>query len=292
MSLESTIGITDDQSISPAKQDEIAFPARNPKALAMADIKTGLQKWRVWLMLAYQDIKLRYRRSVLGPFWLTLSMAITVYSMGYLYSHLFHTDIQSYFPFLVAGMLSWTLISTAITELTDAFITSDGLIKQIKLPYSLYIHRVVSRNIIIFFHNVLVIIPILVIFHDTAKVNFYTLMLIPGLFIVYVNAIIYGLILAMIGARYRDVSQIIKSLVQVAFFITPVMWSPSILPESKRFIAMLNPFYSFIEMIRAPLMGHAPVLLNYYIVALVTAVGAILCMKMFIQYRARIVYWL
>lgn len=292
MSLESTISLTDDQSISPAKQDGIAFPKQNPKSLALNDIKTGLQKWRVWLMLAYQDIKLRYRRSVLGPFWLTLSMAITVYSMGYLYSHLFHTDIQSYFPFLVAGMLSWTLISTAITELTDAFITSDGLIKQIKLPYSLYIHRVVSRNIIIFFHNVLVIIPILVIFHETAKVNLYTLILIPGLFIVYVNAIIYGLILAMIGARYRDVSQIIKSLVQVAFFITPVMWSPSILPEGKRFIAMLNPFYSFIEMIRAPLMGHAPVLLNYCIVALVTALGALVCMKMFIQYRARIVYWL
>src|SRR5579862_3521855 len=105
--------------------------------LARQDFNEGLIKWRIWLVLAYQDVRLRYRRSVLGPFWITISMAITVYSMGYLYGHLFHTDLQSYFPFLVAGMLSWALISSQITDLAEAFSSSEGLLKQIKLPYSL-----------------------------------------------------------------------------------------------------------------------------------------------------------
>src|SRR5436190_24289563 len=82
----------------------------NQQQLAWEDLTVGTKKWRIWLTLAYQDIKLRYRRSVLGPFWLTISMAVTVYSMGFLYAHLFHTDLQQYYPFLVAGMLCWTMI--------------------------------------------------------------------------------------------------------------------------------------------------------------------------------------
>src|SRR5437867_3632294 len=82
------------------------------KKLAFNDIKDGIRSWRVWLLLAYHDIKVRYLRSILGPFWITISMGITVYSMGYLYAHLFHTDMQYYYPYLVASMLTWTLISS------------------------------------------------------------------------------------------------------------------------------------------------------------------------------------
>src|SRR5579883_1569471 len=116
MSIETTI--TAPNELAP--QEAVVFPKRDPRILALRDMKDGLRKWRVWMMLAYQDIKLRYRRSVLGPFWITLSMAITVYSMGFLYSHLFHTDFQTYFPFLVGGMVTWALISSQINELTDA----------------------------------------------------------------------------------------------------------------------------------------------------------------------------
>jgi lipopolysaccharide transport system permease protein len=265
---------------------------KNQMRLALTDLVEGLKKWPVWFMLAYQDIKLRYRRSVLGPFWITLSMAITVYTMGYLYSHLFHSNIHSYFPFLAAGMLSWALISSAITDLTEGFMISEGLIKQIKLPYSLYIHRIVTRNFLIFFHNILVMVPIFVVFHNTVKIDFYTLMLIPGLFMIYINAFFYGLALAMIGARYRDVSQIIRSLVQVAFFITPVMWDPAILSPEKRYIANFNPFYSFIELIRAPLTGNPPVLFHWGMVAIVTLIGIVFSFALFKKYRPRIVYWL
>jgi lipopolysaccharide transport system permease protein len=282
---------SDAPSSNPLEEASMVFPEVNQKQLAWLDLKEGLAQWRVWLMLAYQDIKLRYRRSVLGPFWLTISMAITIYSMGFLYAHLFHIKLETYYPFLTAGMLGWTLISTAVIELTDGLLTQDGLIKQIKLPYSLYIHRIASRNLIIFFHNILVIIPILVMFHSYVKVNWHDLLLIPGLIIIYFNAISYGLILSMIGARYRDISQIIKSLVQVIFFITPVMWAPEVLGRQYYFVD-LNPVYAFLELIRAPLLGTAPTLQNLVIVALMTGLGLMVCLKMFARYRARIVYWL
>lgn len=270
----------------------VEFPQVSQSQLARIDVSEGLCQWRVWLMLAYQDIKLRYRRSILGPFWLTLSMAITVYSMGYLYAHLFHVALEHYYPFLVAGMLGWSLISTMVVELTDGLVTSDGLIKQIKLPYSVYIHRIVARNILIFFHNIIVIVPIMIIYYDSVKINFNTFLLIPGLLLIYLNAFIYGLLLSMIGARYRDISQIIKSLVQVVFFVTPVMWAPNILSSRSQFFIDLNPFYAFLELIRAPILGTLPTIANVIMSFAMTFLGIITCWYLFKNYRARIVYWL
>jgi lipopolysaccharide transport system permease protein len=288
MAIESSIECTNEF----ASHEEVVFPVRNQRTLAYQDLIDGVFKWRLWLMLSYQDVKLRYRRSIIGPFWITISMAITTYSMGYLYSHLFHTDLQSYFPFLVSGMLAWALISSLISDLSDAFTSAEHLIKQIKLPYSIHINRVVARNIIIFLHNILVYLPIIALFHQVAKLNGYALLLIPGLLIIYVNAISFGLILAMIGARYRDISQIIKSLIQVAFFVTPVMWNPSVLKPADQYIALLNPFYAFVELIRAPMMGMPMTLNTLMMVSVVTLVGIVICTSMMTKYRSRIVYWI
>lgn len=287
-----TVNLSINETAEQAPYSPAISSYRHSNRLAFKDILDGLSKWRIWLMLAYQDVKLRYRRSILGPFWITLSMAISVYSMGFLYSHLFHSDLQSYFPFLVGGMIAWALLSTLITELTDAFSTSDNLLKQIKLPYSLYIHRIVTRNIIIFFHNTLVIVPLFFIFHQTTKVNWNTLFLLVGLFVIYINGLFYGLTLAMIGSRYRDISQIVKSLIQVIFFLTPVMWKPDVLSANKKFVVLFNPFSSFIQIIRAPLIGTLPALHDILVVSLMTLIGIFICYFLFIRYRARIVYWL
>lgn len=269
-----------------------AFPIRDQTKLAWQDLTDSVRKWRIWFMLAYQDIKIRYRRSVLGPFWITLSMAITAYSMGFLYSHIFHTDMQNYFPFLVGGMLAWGLISGTVSDLVETFTIAEHMIKQIKLPYSLYISRVAARNIIIFLHNIPIIFPIILIFHQTAKVNLNTLILIPGLILFYINALNYGLILAMLGARFRDIIQIVKSLIQVVFFVTPVLWNPNILPLNKQFIAEFNPFYAFIEFLRCPLIGTAPMKSSWIMITIVTLIGFAFSFNMFKRYRARIVYWL
>lgn len=243
-------------------------------------------------MLAYQDIRIRYRRSVLGPLWITLSMAISVFSMGFLYSHLFHHNMATYFPFLASGMLAWALISVLITDATEGFISSTGLIKQIKLPYSVYVHRIVWRNFLIFFHNLLIFIPIVIIFHKTTHLNFNTLLLIPHLAILYINAFCYGLILAIICARYRDLPQLIKSLIQIIFFLTPVMWSPQLLPDEYQTLILCNPFYDFIELLRAPLIGTTLPGLEYAIIGITTLLGLGVSIILFSKYRARIIYWL
>ena len=117
------------------------------------DIQSGFSEWRMCLLLAWKDIRLRYRRSHLGPFWITLSMGITIYSMGFLYGNLFGVKLSHYFPLLAAGMLTWALISTLILESTAAFVEADAYLKQMKLPFSTFVLRILARNFIIFFHQ-------------------------------------------------------------------------------------------------------------------------------------------
>lgn len=270
----------------------VSLPKMNQKRLAWLDFMDALRKWPIWLMLAYQDIKLRYRRSVIGPFWLTLSMAITVYSMGYLYAHLFHVSLETYYPFLVAGMLGWSLISTAVIEFTDGLIFHESLIKQIKLPYMIHMHRIIGRNILIFFHNLLVMVPIYLIYPQTAQLNWNSLFLLAGLLIIYFNALTFGIVLSLIGARYRDISQVIKSLVQVIFFVTPIMWGPEVLMNKSHWIVDLNPFYAMLELIRQPLLGHIPNTHIFMNVVVMTLIGIIISSYLFTRHRSRIIYWL
>jgi ABC-type polysaccharide/polyol phosphate export permease len=283
---------SNEQVLDVTPVDEVTFPRISPLQKAWLDLKESSVNWRIWFMLSYQDIKLRYRRSVLGPFWITLSMAITLYSMGFLYAHLFRTNMRQYYPYLVAGMLGWSLISTVIMEVTETFTSYENLIKQTKLPYTLHIHRVVMRNLLIFFHNLIVMAPIYFIFHDDVSLNFPSLMLLPNLVIIYANAFFYGMALAMLGARYRDISQIIKSLVQVAFFVTPIMWNPAVLPEPMQVYMNLNPFYTFVDLILAPLIGQLNTSTNYAIAFGVTLFGFAICARLFTRFRSRIIYWL
>ena len=88
--------------------------------LAWDDMVDGLKSWRIWLLLAWHEVKLRYRRSTLGPFWITISMAITIYTMGVLYGHLFKMDLAIYYPFLATGILGWNLISLIVNPASSA----------------------------------------------------------------------------------------------------------------------------------------------------------------------------
>lgn len=258
--------------------------------LALTDIKDGFKNWRIWLLLGWQDIKLRYRRSTLGPLWITLSMAVTIYTMGLLYGHLFKMDLKTYYPFLATGMLTWALLATLLNEGTNIFIESENFLKQMKQPYLTFICRAVTRNFIIFFHNILVLIPIYIFLH--LNIGFYPLLTLVGLAIVWLNAVAYGTVLAILGTRYRDIAQLISSVIQIIFFLTPIMWPPAVLPERYHYIVKLNPFAQFIEIIRNPLLGLPPS--GYAIITTlgVTIIGLVGAFLLFARYRARIVYWL
>ncbi|NKB46686.1 MAG: ABC transporter permease, partial [Legionellales bacterium] len=238
------------------------------------ELSAVIHHWLIWFTLGHQDIKLRYRRSSIGPFWITLSMAITIGTLGLLYSHLFKIDLQTYLPHLAASLIGWMLISTLIIESCNAFVDAENFIKNKQSYFSIYIMRLVLRNVIIFAHNLLVFIPVAVMYQPSFSLKI--LWLIPGLLIISLVAVFWGGILAVLGTRYRDFTQIMNSMVQVLFFVTPIMWLPSFLSESYQWVVLYNPFNQLLNLVRSPLIDQSITLLNWGIVALVLGVGFLL----------------
>ena len=277
-------------SLDLAFLDQLAMPTkrRSPAVVALSDALEGLTLWRLWVTLGWNDILQRYRRSILGPFWLTASMAIMVIALGVLYAELFKMPINEFLPFLCVGLLVWNLLSTFLVEGGALFTGSESYIKQIRLPYSTYVYRSTWSKLVIFGHNFVIYFGVLLYFQIWPGAN--ALLAIPGLLIVIINGALANLCIGIVSARFRDVPQVISSVVQIVFFVTPIFWKPELL-KGRAYITDINPFFHLIEIVRAPLLGHVPDLKHYLAALLITAINLAIASVFFTRFRARIAYW-
>jgi lipopolysaccharide transport system permease protein len=257
---------------------------------ALNDIVSGILMWRIWLMLGYQDIRLRYRRSSLGPFWITLSMAVTIYTLGILYSHLWKTSYKEYMLYFAAGLLIWSLIVSVVNESANVFNDAKGYLLQMHIPFTVFVLRLLVRNFIVFLHNLLAIVPLLIYFHS--DLSWRALLAIPNTIFVLFPLYFVSMILAIIGLRFRDIGQLVTSLMNLAFFATPIMWLSSNLPQKMQIIVELNPFAQLIELIRAPLLGQLPSEEAYLFTGVITLFCFMAMVFFLTRYRHRIVFWL
>ncbi len=260
-------------------------------SVGLNDLAAGIRHFSLIMMLGWQDIRQRYRRSVLGPFWLTLSMGVMIGTIGVVFSQILSASIDQFIPFLSAGLILWGTISTTITEACTAFIFSEGVIKQLPLPLSVHMFRMIWRNIIILGHNI-VILPL--VFLAVGKpFSLIAVVSIPGFILAAINLGWISFLLGIICTRYRDFPQIVGSLLQIVFYLTPIIWMPDLLPQrASLYLLDSNPAYHMLEIIRAPLLGNLPTSLNWG-VALFSAVGGWLVTIIFYsRYKHRIAYWL
>jgi ABC-type polysaccharide/polyol phosphate export permease len=259
-------------------------------ALAWADLIDAINGWEFWGTLGWNDIKQRYRRSFIGPFWLTITQAIMVVSLGVLYSFLFKVPVSEYLPYLTLGLLLWGFISSLISEGCTAFVTYESFLKQLSVPKSSFILRLIWRNLLMLAHHMVIYIPVVLIFSVPVKLT--ALSAIVGLAVICITGFWVALFLGMVCARFRDITPLVSSLLQVAFFVSPIMWKKDGMGEAVEILAALNPLYYFLEIVRAPLLGQ-PINYNMWLISLsITAVGLVLTMACFARYRARITYWL
>ena len=138
--------------------------ARLRLARARADLGDGLRRWELWGTLGWHDIRQRYRRSTLGPFWLTISMGVMVGTLGFVYAELFGHTLADYLPHLALGLIAWSFISTPILDGCNIFIGSEGVIRQLRAPLSVHVFRLLWRNLIILAHNMVIYVVLLVVF--------------------------------------------------------------------------------------------------------------------------------
>jgi ABC-2 type transport system permease protein len=255
---------------------------------ALADLSAGLKLWELWTALGWHEIRQRYRRSIVGPFWLTISMILMIAALAYLYGGVFGQNIQTYLPFVATGMIVFTLISQIATDSSMTFIGASTRILQLRAPLSLYVFQMLWRNLLIFGHNISIYLLLLIFF--PVPIGWNLPLAVVGLFLVLLWGLWVGLVLGALSARFRDVPPIVASVMQVAFFMTPIFWTPGSLPNRELFV-QLNPFYYFLDIVRMPLLGETPPMFMWVVVIGINLVSGIVAILFFARYRARIAFW-
>lgn len=277
-------------AIDPSGLEEFTADGSASLSLALADMGRGLASWRIWLTLAAGDIRQKYRGSLLGPLWVTISMLAFTVGIGIVYANLFNADIQAFLPHVAAGMVTWTLITGLINESCTGLTEAEGYLKQIRLPLTLFVCRVVARNLLVLLHHALIVIAVLLWFHVPVSLANAGLALL-AIVVITIAGYGWGLTLACICMRFRDVSQIVATIITGAFFITPVLWKGDFLADGHPAL-LLNPFYYLVEMLRQPLTtGHGNP--QHWLVSIsIAAAGLVAGLLTFRAARPRITYWM
>ena len=255
------------------------------------DIFAALKAYELAGVLGWQDIRQRYRRSSLGPFWLTISMGVLIGALGLIFGTLFKSPMKELLPFLSIGLILWTLISTSIIEGCTGFTAGEAIIKQICLPLFSHILRVLWRNLVIFAHNLIIFPLVLLVFWKPLPAI--SPLAIVGLLLLMINLSWMALLLGVFCTRYRDVPQIVASMLQVFFYLTPIIWIPELLQNRANiFLLNSNPFFHLMEIVRAPLLGVLPSALNWQVCIVLALAGWGFTILFYGRFRSRIAYWL
>jgi lipopolysaccharide transport system permease protein len=257
-------------------------------SLGVQDFKKAMLQYRVWAHLGWVEVKQRYRRSVIGPWWISLSMLIFILMMGIVFSRLFHQSLEEYIPFFTAGFLFWTFISSSVIESAEIFKSNGGFIRQISLPFCLYVFKHLVRQIICLMHNAVVYLLVCVFFKlNPGPAVFWVF---PGFLLLLLNVFWVCFLVALACARFRDMVPIISSCVQIAFFITPISWMPRLLDQNPS-ILKFNPLSYLLDIVRSPLLGKAPSLSSCIVVGGMAIGGIAISFFIFSMVRSRIAYW-
>ncbi|WP_053715715.1 galactan export ABC transporter permease subunit Wzm/RfbD [Saccharothrix sp. NRRL B-16348] len=287
-------------------------------ARAFGDVRDAWRQRELWGHLGWQDIKQRYRRSVIGPLWITISMGTTALALGLLYSQLFNQELGTFLPYVTAGFIIWHFVLGVVTEGTEVFIANEGLIKHLPAPITVHVLRMVWRQTLFLFHNLVVYLVVVAIFFPTLSneyrmyegdpilqpgLSWGVLMTIPALALVVVNAVWVALLFGIISTRFRDIPPVISSFINLIFFMTPIVWHVGVLNKVtgsensgdngdwRMLIAELNPIYHYVEIVRAPMLGHVQDWHHWVVVGAFTVVGWGLALIAMRNYRARVSYW-
>ena len=246
-------------------------------------------RWRTWFLMANQDLALRYKRSVIGPFWISIAMAVMILGIGVLFAQVQRIETTSFLIFLGTGLLAWTLISTCVNEGAGLIIEAEGHLRNVTLPIPLLAAKVVYRNLAIFGHNALVVGGLLLLLGAHPGPHLWQ----SGLaLVVYVLlGVFVGVTLGPVCARFRDLPLLVSNLMQFAFFLTPIFWVPHSGLDRSVWLET-NPFYHLIEIFRAPLLNEPVSELSWTVSLCILAGAAFAAMVSLSLTRRRVYLWL
>ncbi len=263
--------------------------SKSTRPSGLTDLVQSFKSFRIIFFMALSDLRARYKRSVLGPFWLTLSTAAGSAGLGFVWSELMHIDAKSFVPSLTAGLILWQLISQLIVESTTIFSRQAYIIRNFSLPVSIHPMQLMLRHLINFAHNIPVFFVVTLFLGNSIPETIFVA--IPCLLLLCLNMFWISILMAMMGARFRDMEYLVTAFMPILMFISPVFYRPNYLPV-KQWVIWMNPFSHLIEIVRAPMLGSLPDSNVILVNLIMLFVGGTLTFVLFNKKRSRIPFWI
>lgn len=261
----------------------------NTFKILISDLSGSLNRVKLAYYLAWTDIRARYARSLIGPFWVSASTLAIVGAMTFLVTGLFGGEIEKVAPFIFISIVTYSFIQQTLIESTTAFIGNRHHLLGSPMPYFVFILNLIIRNLLVLAHQLPILIITLVIFHTPFTAT--SLLTFVGLFIVTLTITGLSLAIATISSRYRDFVPLITTILGIGAMLSPVYWRVTTLTKNKM-IALLNPITYLLEIVRGPFTGfETPV--NPWVVSIIFCIICwIIGLLVFGLSRKRIPFWI
>ena len=255
----------------------------------LTDISRGVKYAPLWWRMAVEATVTRYRRALLGPFWLATSTLATAIGLTLVFGVILGGDWRTSFPFVLSGLMSWGIVGGVIGSGAGVFIVAGGLMQTRPFPLTFHVWLHLARTGIDFAHQIIAFWIVMALVRLFPLPHWHLLFALPLVFLTNFSLIVP---IAMISTRYRDINYMVGFVMGVAFLLTPVFWRRAALPDSRSWIVDLNPLAHMLEILRQPLLGHPAALEHWRGVLLTLAGGSVLTVLSLMLYRRRVVFWL
>jgi ABC-type polysaccharide/polyol phosphate export permease len=257
----------------------------------LADLGRGLGRWPYWWTLTWHSVRSQYRRTYLGPWWMTMQMLVFVIGLSLLFGILLHQDMREFVPYVATGFVCFSWMTGMIQGGATSMVGNATAIKTTPGPLSVYSLQVFARQTIQFGHDCVVLLLIIIVF--AVPLNSSLMVLPAALLLICINGVVGSLWLGPLVARFRDVGQIVSSILRVLFFFTPIFWVASDLSSVQvAAIAGWNPLAYLLDLFRSPLLGQWPTDAVWIGSLVSTALNVIIGLVYFSRTRSRVAYWL
>ncbi|MDD2857080.1 MAG: ABC transporter permease [Candidatus Nanopelagicales bacterium] len=265
-------------------------PMRDQWAAARADIKATWRERRIWTLAALISVGNRYRRTILGPWWLTLSTVFFVFGLSFLRVGLGGGDLKNAVPYVGLGFIIFGLIAGGINVGSSTYVQAGAQLSTSQRPYSTYPMQGNAVQFIDFLHDAVVIIVIALFFSIPFTLAWGLSVL--ATFLIVASSIGVGLWLGPLAARFRDVGPLVSMVMRLMFFLTPIFWSiDQVTTNDRAWLAWWNPLTYQLLAFRDPILGTSHGLAPYVVTTLLAVGNLALGIVVFTKSRARIPYW-
>ena len=249
----------------------------------LAEYIQNFKKFRPLLNeLIARDIKIKYRKSVLGVLWTLLNPLFMMIVLSVVFSNLFKFDVENFPVYLLSGQLIFNFFSESTTNAMSAILSNGSLIKKIYVPKYLFVlSRVFSSTI-----NLLASFTAMVCVMLAMRVDLhYMVLLVPiPLFFIVMFSLGVGLLLSALTVKFRDIMHLYSVFVTALMYLTPVIYPMSILPAWLKPIVTLNPITNILEMFRAVMLYNSFPSIKSMFIAIVECI-IVLAIGLYVFYK-------